>query len=303
MVNAHQRTFFCGSGFQGGGARWREGCQIVVRLSRDKRGAVTTPDPRDHVYKPPRIVGEVPADYEGPVFYRIANVSSPSASFGFKGWSNAEKLIWERLPNIAYLGELGLEPGRILDEQGQLLPEFAEPIKAKVDTRRKSADWELRTYPPLVSDRVKEIIDEFEPGKAVFIPIDAAWPDGRIDRYYWAVWGKLMGRATDDITPPQWFHSGDREFHYLSAAKVAGRHFIWGGSYTVLSGEIMRRFGDVLLRQQVLVPCGVAAQSIEDPALRQSYPGRRPDKPAGQGWKAWLIIGGVIVIAFLATLV
>jgi hypothetical protein len=262
---------------------------------------MATPDPRDFVYKPPRIVGEVPPDYEGPIFYRISSLSSPSTGFGFKGWSKAEKLIYQRLPNINDLGPVGLEPGRVVDERGKLLPEFAEPIQAKVDTRRRSADWELRTYPPLISARVKEIIEEFEPGKAVFIPIDAAWPDGRVDRYYWAVWGNLWGRATDDFTPPQWFHSRDEGFHYLSAAKVEGRHFIWGGSYIVLSEEIVERFGDVLVRQQVFVPCGVAPQSIEDRASRKNYEGGLPEEGTSQAWKVWLLFGGIIAIAFLAT--
>jgi hypothetical protein len=221
---------------------------------------VTRSDPRDHVYKPPRIVGEVPPDYDGPVFYRISSLSSPSTSFGFKGWSKAEKLIYERLPSIADLGPLGLEPGRVVDERGNLLPEFAQPIQAQVDTRSASADWELRTWPPLVSARVKDIIEAFEPNKAVFVPIDAAWPDGRIDRYYWAVWGNLWGRATEDVVPPRWLnsHGGDQLFHYLTASRTEGRHFIWTPSYVVLSGAIVQQFGDVLQRQQVFVPCGVA---------------------------------------------
>jgi hypothetical protein len=216
-------------------------------------------DPRDFSYKPPRVVGDVPPDYRGPLYYRISNVSTPRTSFGFKGWSKAEKLIYQRLPGVNNYGPVGLEPGRIVDGQGNLLPEFAEPIQARVDTRRKAADWELRTLPPLISARVKQIIDEFEPDKGVFIPIDAAWPDGRVDRYYWAVWGRLWGPATDDFTPPRWISAGigDREFHFVSASRVGGRHFIWNPSYTLVSEPMLQRFGDVLQSQQVFVPVGV----------------------------------------------
>jgi hypothetical protein len=220
---------------------------------------MTATDPRDFVYKPARIVGDVPADYHGPLYYRISNSSAPRTSFGFKGWSKAEKLIHQRLPNVNDYGPIGLEPGRVLDHLGQLLPEFAEPIQAQVDTRRNAADWELRTIPPLVSARVKDIIDEFEPGKSVFIPIDAAWPDGRVDRYYWTVWGNLWGRATDDVVPPRWISAGlgDREFHYVCASRVQGHHFIWAVSYIVISEAILKRFGDILLPQQVFVPVGI----------------------------------------------
>jgi hypothetical protein len=216
-------------------------------------------DPRDFVYKPPRVMGDVPTDYDGLLYYRISSLRSPTSRFGFRDFGKAHKLIEQRLPGTAYYGVQGLEPGRVVDEHGNLLPEFAEPIQVRVDRGVRASDWELRTSPPLVSGRVKGIIEEFEPGKAVFLPIDAAWPDGRVDRYYWAVWGRLWGPATDDFVPPRWLDPtlGDQEFHYVSASRVEGRHFIYGSPYIIVCEPVFRRFGDVLLPQQVFVPVGV----------------------------------------------
>jgi hypothetical protein len=221
---------------------------------------MTTPDARDFVYKSPRIVGEVPDEYEGPLYYRVRNLKSPKYRFGFKDFRRATKLLSERLPGVIYYGEAGLQPGRVVDDCGVLLPEFVRPICVDVKPGCTAPDWERSFNPPLVSARVKELIERFERGKAVFIPIDARWPDGRTDRYYWFVWGKLSERATDDVVPPGWLDAsnGDERFHYLSAARLAGRHFVTTSAYTVVSETMLEQLGDILTKEQVFVPVGVS---------------------------------------------
>jgi hypothetical protein len=263
---------------------------------------VTTPDPRDFVHKPARIEGTIPADYDGPVYYRLRQLRDVKHWFGFKGWNKAAEHIFERFPNYgdgAYLH-------RALDANGRLLPELAKTIQVDVATRRKSADWERHAHYPLISARVKELIEEFEPGKAVFIPIDARWPDGRVDRYYYYLWGKLSERIFPDVLPPKWLYGSheDDVFHYLPPERLPGRHWMVGQGYFVVSQQMLERLGDILPKEQVFVPFGVRPEGDDKP--HQGTVEKRAggaDTPDRYGTLKVVTVFGLVLLIALAAAV
>jgi hypothetical protein len=229
--------------------------------------------------RPPRVKGEVPEDYSGPVYHRLAeDMFAPVGKPAFR-WAD-DKLRLER----AFNTRDRLNGYRaLLDGSGKLLPEWHVPLKAKI-----LGDRPLREeYAPAdpytrLSERVYDAITSLEPSSHVFVPIDATRDDGTVERYYaMFMAGAKLGQVlhpdvnklerivypdgTSDWSDPRWLSpaSPDRDhFGYLDKAKIGDRHLFEGSSGVVcFSPDLFGRiavFGDVLPKFYYFVPIGTA---------------------------------------------
>lgn len=145
-----------------------------------------------------RIVGDIPEGYAGPIYYRIIeNQSGPYFTDKFEvDAESAERRALLHDPrnkdrNI-------LTSGLVLDPEGKVLPEWQAPLKYNI-LQDKPLSFEFMPG-GLTSERVHDVIEALDPGKHVFIPIDARWPDGRIERLYSMKWGADFFNA--DVSTP-----------------------------------------------------------------------------------------------------
>jgi hypothetical protein len=216
--------------------------------------------------KPARIRGSFPESYDGPRFYRVVD---------FDRWNNnpvrlftiADKKLASRL-----FDETGnrdrriLQSGLIVDEAGKLLPEWQVPVRANIRKGVKSLYPEFYIgdgSPQLISARVQAIFEQLEPGKHIYVPVDAHWHDGGSERYYCffsphaVIYHALNPLANgqepmtyNNGTPgwqvPGWLWDQCDHFGYLQASTVSGWHYLTcENGARVFSEEIVTLLGDV----------------------------------------------------------
>lgn len=88
--------------------------------------------PKSTTPKPLRIEGEVPDDYSGPVYYRIAeNMFAP---VGRKFRAETKDEAWNALSDSRNHHLLYARPGILLDAEGVLLPRWRVPQKMRLLT-------------------------------------------------------------------------------------------------------------------------------------------------------------------------
>src|SRR6185295_19782036 len=75
--------------------------------------------------------------------------------------------------------------GTVFDENGQILPEWIEPLKARwTSTKPVRVEYAPGIHSACVSERVYAAIQELEPGKHHAFPIDITRSDGTTERRY-----------------------------------------------------------------------------------------------------------------------
>src|SRR5262245_13643755 len=83
--------------------------------------------------KPMRTAGEVPAGYHGPVYWRVAEyhgVAGPSAEhIEFTDPQERLDRLW--IDRYKMPGKDIFTSGTVFDADGQVLPEWKEPVKAR----------------------------------------------------------------------------------------------------------------------------------------------------------------------------
>lgn len=137
--------------------------------------------------KPVPILGEIPAGYEGPIYYRTVT-SQGGFSFCDKLHSDeADPREKELLAGRPFTGER--RPAELVDPEGRLLPKWQRPLKGYIrQSVPLSFDWIpggwTRAY-------VRDIIEELDPGKHIFLPHDMQWDDGRVERFYSMEWTRI----------------------------------------------------------------------------------------------------------------
>ena len=134
-----------------------------------------------------RFAGQVPADYSGPIYYRIIEKNSGPPYFTDKIEADAEtrertRPFWD--PSIRLQG--AAVSRLLLDEHGELRSEWIAPLKYDI-LQDRPLSFE---YMPggFTSQRVHDVIIALDPGRHIFLPVDARWPDGRTERYYNHQW-------------------------------------------------------------------------------------------------------------------
>ncbi len=230
--------------------------------------------------KPAPIRGEVPSDYDGPIYYRTRIDSHEGFKRGVHEFIKFEQkdvgpaLAWADPVQAAHRAA-----PQLFDEKGELLPKWKRPLKARAASNapKNWPEWASGSY-TVVSERVREGIEELEPGKHLFIPIDVANKDGSTRRVY-AFYqlrdrtGPTFAMKANDIEytlaptgnplfkRPQWLDS-DR-FGYLNSQVLRGSALDFDPrTGLVLSGELVDKLGDVFPKGVVLVPMGVVDEKI-----------------------------------------
>lgn len=146
--------------------------------------------------KPVPILGEIPAGYDGPIYYRT--VTSSGFSFADKLRSDeADPREKELLAGRPFTGER--RPVELVDPAGRLLPKWQQPLKGYIrQSNPLSFDWIpggwTRAY-------VRDIIEELDPGKHIFLPHDMQWDDGHVERFYSMEWTKIDFFGRHDERP------------------------------------------------------------------------------------------------------
>lgn len=258
-----------------------------------------------------RVFGTVPEGYSGPIYYRTAyhylTRRTIYSRFRFEKDPLSEEL---RALDIAgtIRGRSILTPGIIVDEDGSLLPKWQVPRKAHVLGKRPLKDVEGNGLRGMVSERVRDAIVSLEPRSHLFMPYDAIYEDGRMERLYGLRFADSH-LGSDYIRPEYLFslakhrietginskgqtyfkepdfmmlggtHSND--FFYLNERVVGQRHLFecHRGDVTYFSTALMEKlapFGDIFKPNVDCVRIGVAPPG---PAL--------PPPPAPRTKNGW----------------
>jgi hypothetical protein len=224
--------------------------------------------------QPPVIEGEVPADYRGPLYYRTRIVSF-----------DTKKPLWNSLSLDCRVKELGNVPlwaaaerkhPLLCDANGNLLPELCLPFKAQL---RKNArkHWDDMSWHVicLMSERVKNVIEELAPGAHFFIRNDVDDRQGGSFPVYVFFCGVSSGNRPAisleangiSWTPsptghrpvykiPEFLHSST--FGYLNASVMNGAPLLYDyETHLLFSQELVERLGNVT-EGMVFVPMGIA---------------------------------------------
>ena len=234
--------------------------------------------------KPVPILGEIPAGYEGPIYYRTVT-SQAGFSFCDKLRSDeADPREKELLAGRPFTGER--RPAELVDPEGRLLPKWQRPLKGYI--RQSVPGGFTRAY-------VRDIIEELDPGKHIFLPHDMQWDDGRVERFYSMEWTRIdcfqrlderpfldaekNGLAFRDFpngrrayTCPNWTgiclarkaSEVDATFGYIDADVIGDLHFAQVEllqNETVISDPLLQRLlqhGNPFRKDTFLVRMGVA---------------------------------------------
>ncbi len=138
-------------------------------------------------FKAFKVKDNSPPSYVGPKFYRFFhNVRSRGGrpfmvEYDPSDAERAQVLFDHRVRYHSILSS-----GLIVDEGRNLLPGWRVPLKAEL---AKGAEVSYEFAPAgFASERVRDVIEEFDPGLHVFFPIDLTLPDGTIQRWYQMLW-------------------------------------------------------------------------------------------------------------------
>lgn len=237
------------------------------------------------IVKPPPIRGKVPEGYSGPIFYRMTNFDALMRGGMPDIFSvlPSERKRKDKIFSYALRETWNLRSsGLIVDAEGKFLPEWEAPIKARVS--QKSEAGSVQFVPQdasQISDRIYGHLEELEPGRHMFLPVDAQHPDGVISRFYYFFY--LNSTISNPLNPeannmnwkpsqsgeyplyrtPDWLettreHYASEHFGYLDAARVSGRHFFYSGDTSmVFSEELLFKIGGVFPKWCNFVPMGV----------------------------------------------
>lgn len=222
------------------------------------------------------ISGTIPPDYSGPIFYRLRVVAArepkPTATYlKFANLDAARRLAAADPVQVAHRRD-----PRLFDQAGNLLDVFRRPINAefRASAPKSLAEWSLGSY-AIVSARVREAIDRFQPGKHLFIPIDVAAKTGLSRLYAFYVQRDhidpaLAQRANADASAdgralfaaPTWITTN--RFGYLRAGVVEGVAVDWDARLGFLiSEQLAHELGDAFAEGVVLIPMGVVDEPVE----------------------------------------
>jgi hypothetical protein len=237
--------------------------------------------------KPIRTAGQAPADYRGLVYWRVAQyhlmTGRADERIEFLDSRDRQDRLWidpHKMP-----GKNIFTSGTVFDENGQVLPEWKEPLKARWTTNRPvRVEYAAGTHSARVSERVYDAIQSQEPGKHHAFQIDVSRSDGTIERRYELFFAQdaLLAElelhpAANNLrpfekpfgayryAPAPWMSAAcatDNHFGYLDRETVRDHHWFKGtGTNHILSPalfEKLRPFGDIFEKWFVALPIGIA---------------------------------------------
>jgi hypothetical protein len=226
------------------------------------------------------ISGEVPPDYNGPIFYRTRVISHDyykkpfPRHLGYENRDAARRFAYADHVQVAHR----VDPN-LFGENGNLLAVFRAPLKARLlsSAPKNPPEWAFGHW-SLVSERIRSAIEELQPGKHLFIPIDVDWNGDQRRLYVFYVLRNttrtiLAMRANgiefnfaetgNPVFPtPAWLAS-DR-FAYLNGDVVDGAAVDFDPRVgIVMSKPLIDALGNVFPKGIVLVPTGVVDEPLE----------------------------------------
>jgi hypothetical protein len=254
-------------------------------MERDTSAAAAAP-------RPPRVLGEVPADYSGRLYYRIRATgrSAPrylqSSPLIFEPADVGQAIATADFVQMAHRASPAL-----FDEQGKLRPQFQAPLKARIRSAvpEQLPEWAIGLFfYQLVSPRVRDVIESFEPDKNIFLAVDCSRKSGEAQRRYLFyvqldhIASALAFRANgvepriSDNGNPYWndwhdhLHANPR-FIFLNAEAIGSRKLYYSSHVGVLfAAEVVEALGDVLSEDYAFAPVGVVTEPYDSPAFRDA---------------------------------
>lgn len=218
------------------------------------------------------VSGEVPADYDGPIYYRFrAGTREPKAANRYIRFDNPE--IGQRLSSADRVQVAHCLDPRLFDGRGKLLPILQGTLRATLasDAPKRIPEWALGPY-LVVSPRVKAAIERLQPDKQLCLPIDLQTSEGVQRLYAFYVLrserrsaialsaNRIPFEVKDGRTifsTPSWVRR--HEFAYLRADVIGSRVVDYDAYLGLLVSErLLDELGDVFPKGIALVPMGVA---------------------------------------------
>ncbi|WP_315786264.1 hypothetical protein [Bradyrhizobium sp. SZCCHNPS1003] len=234
-----------------------------------------------------RTAGVVPADYRGPIYWRLVQYYPLTGKGGepieFLDSRERQDRLW--IESYKMPGKDIFTSGTVFDANGQVLPEWKMPLKAKwTNNRPVRVEYAAGRHSARVSERVYDAIQALEPGKHHAFPIDIIRSDGTTERRYELFFAQdaLLGerelhpqannlRLYDKpfgsycYQPASWMRAApaqESHFGYLDRA-VVGDHQWFKGTDTnhIFSPTLFEKlqpFGDIFENWFVALPIGMA---------------------------------------------
>ena len=225
--------------------------------------------------KPPPIRGSVPADYHGPLYYRLQHLGDSARKPLMQLINFDDRKVVRKLCQVHEISAALRKDPTLCDANGDLLPEWRTPITGKLKAgANKSWDEFSITGLTLVSQRIKDVVEAAALNVHYFVPLDIEDREGGNLRVYAFFCGVLRRRSplaleangipytlSDKGEPvfrtPDWMINSDR-FVYLDASVVDGAPLLESGLGLLFSRELMERLGDIMPKGTVFVPMGLA---------------------------------------------
>lgn len=256
-----------------------------------------------------------PAGYAGKLYYRL----QPNLTAMYPNWQKIDAVDRNRgaiLDDVQNRNRRVLSSGLVVNETGNLLPEWQVPIKVAYSPEKQP--YEFNGI--MMTERVHDVVESVEPGRHIFVPHDYVAQDGKIARWYRRMFGEtyLLATAPPALHPvlnqletywynlggigflhPDWARvtvptdDGDFDhFGYLNENVVGGRHLFnleLLDNQMVLSAELfdlLRNLGDnVLDRRDYWIPIGSAPHDEPEGGYEMPKPPPAPkaEQPSSAG--------------------
>jgi hypothetical protein len=232
-------------------------------------------------FQPARISGQVPPGYKGPLYYRMCNFGKPASKVlaDYLMFPGRDVRAVNRIVGLVVPGAISdrSEYSNYIDEKGKVALEWNVPIRAvtKANFRNDWPEFSLNNI-MLVSQRVKETLEKFDPGVHAFVPVDVRSPHGsHLFCAYVQVGGNLIDAVdwkASGIIPKKVYPNGRAqwrasealphdEFCLFSKDKVQSLAHFWDEKIgKVWSQAIVDTLGDILPKEYVFVPVGVSGE-------------------------------------------
>ena len=234
-----------------------------------------------------RTAGAAPAEYRGPVYWRVVQyhpvVGASGEPIEFLDSRERQDRLW--IDRYKMPGKDIFTSGTVFDENGQVLPEWKEPLKARwTSDRPVRVEYAAGIHSARMSERVYDAVQSLEPGKHHAFPIDVSRSDGTIERRYEVFFAQdalLAERELHPVAnnlhpfekpfgayryrPALWMsaaYAQDHHFGYLDRETVGDHHWFKGSDtnhiFSPALFEKLRPFGDIFVKWDVALPIGMA---------------------------------------------
>lgn len=244
--------------------------------------------------KPARCIDEVPAGYDGDLYYRIMNSQRPGAAFRrYVRITPAKGVVQEDQPGqrLAAAWANHVARGRdlrVFSEPGKLRPDLTGSLPAQLlaSAKKPFAEYVSSNW-VVVSARFRCVLESLEPGAHLFLPLDTSQGANSPLLYIFfpGVAFSPTGLAIaangieDCILPNGGLSFGGSRlsashFYFLNR-NVIGSADVFVDSWLgpIVSKRALERLGDILPTEFAFMPMGVCEERLPPGAARHTRDG------------------------------